>query len=269
MSAFGAETRVEKIGEHRWSAAVSDRWNIGDNPNGGYLASIAVRAMGELGAHDDPVSVTTHFLRPGTAGEPAEIDAEIVRAGRTLTFVRATLTQADTPRLTVLAAFADLSADSERASTKEHPEALTEPMPTMPAPERCVRRSGAEQGIELPILDRLDIVIHPGQARAGQAGVAEVSGWIRLADGSDPVAGALPLFADAFPPSMFGSLGMVGWVPTVELTVHVRRRPAPGWVLGHFATNDLHDGRMIEDGRLWDETGALVARSRQLGLLLR
>jgi len=77
------------------------------------------------------------------------------------------------------------------------------------------------------------------------------------------------LFADAFPPSLFGSLGVVGWVPTIELTVHVRRRPAPGWILGRFATRDLGGDRMIEDGQLWDETGALVARSRQLGLLLR
>jgi acyl-CoA thioesterase len=111
-------------------------------------------------------------------------------------------------------------------------------------------------------------LIHPDQARAGQAGEATVSGWIRLADGVAPDTRSLVLFADAFPPSLFGALGMVGWVPTVELTVHVRRRPASGWILGRLATNDLHDGRMIEDGTLWDETGALVAQSRQLGLLL-
>jgi acyl-CoA thioesterase len=57
-------------------------------------------------------------------------------------------------------------------------------------------------------------------------------------------------------------------VPTIELTSHVRRRPAPGWVQGRFVTEDLQDGRMIEDGWLWDSTGALVARSRQLAMLL-
>jgi acyl-CoA thioesterase len=39
-------------------------------------------------------------------------------------------------------------------------------------------------------------------------------------------------------------------------------------MLGRFMTDDLHDGRMIEDGWLWDSSGALVARSRQLAILL-
>ena len=94
-----------------------------------------------------------------------------------------------------------------------------------------------------------------------------MSGWIRFRDGRAPDTLAALLFADAFPPSVFGLLGMVGWVPTVELTVHVRRRPAPGWMLGQFRTHDLSDGRMIEDGALWDSQGQLVVQSRQLGLV--
>ena len=56
----------------------------------------------------------------------------------------------------------------------------------------------------------------------------------------DPVAGLL--MADAFPPAVFGLLGMVGWVPTIELTVHLRARPAAGWLLGQFVAEDLRDG---------------------------
>lgn len=265
MSAFDAETAVERTGDGTWSALVGERWSIGDNPNGGYLVAIALRAMRGLGPHPDPLSLTAHFLRPGAPGRPAEVTAQIVREGRTITTVRAQLAQEGTARLELLAAFGDLSAIG---STEAVDGDLADPLPALPAPAECVVRSGTEQGIELPILDRLDIVIHPDQARAGQAGVPEVSGWIRLADGAAPDTAALVLFADAFPPSLFGSLGVVGWVPTIELTVHVRRRPAPGWILGRFTTRDLVDGRMIEDGQLWDETGALVARSRQLGLLL-
>ena len=66
---------------------------------------------------------------------------------------------------------------------------------------------------------------------------------------------------------MFGLLGVIGWVPTVELTVHVRRRPAPGWLVGRFATSDLAAGRMIEDGCLWDEQGHLIVQSRQIALV--
>ena len=76
------------------------------------------------------------------------------------------------------------------------------------------------------------------------------------------------LFADSFPPSLYTLVGRVGWVPTIELTVHVRRRPVDGWIQARFECDDLAGGRMIESGTLWDESGRLVARSRQLGLLL-
>jgi hypothetical protein len=38
-------------------------------------------------------------------------------------------------------------------------------------------------------------------------------------------------------------------------------------MLGQFRTHDLSDGRMIEDGALWDSQGQLVVQSRQLGLV--
>lgn len=262
MSELDRETALEPDGDGRWRATVSDRWNIGDNPNGGYLVAIVLGAMRTLSAHPDPVSVTSHFLRPGVGGAPAVVTAEVLRAGRTLTTLRAELSQGGSTRVAVVAAFSDLDAATGATGS------LTIDPPSLPSPDRCPRRSGDEQGVALPILDVLDIRIHPDQAEAGRAGRPEVSGWIRLRDGSPPDARALVLFADAFPPSLFGSLGPVGWVPTVELTVQVRRRPASGWVLGRSTTDDLDRGRMVEDGALWDSTGALVARSRQLGLLL-
>ncbi|MBE0594354.1 MAG: thioesterase family protein [Gemmatimonadales bacterium] len=260
MSQFDEETRLHPGADGRWSGHVHPAWNIGQNPNGGYLMSLAMSAMGRLvPEHPDPLSITVHYLRPGSAGIDCEVDAAVLRSGRSLSTVRATLSQEGKPRLEVLAA---LGALGEPA-----PPRLTVPPPPIPAPEQCVERSGDEQGIELPILDRLEIRLHPDEARGGEAGRAQVTGWIRLRDGREPDSHATVLFADAFPPAIFGLLGVVGWVPTLELTVHVRRRPAPGWMLGRFRTRDLADGRMIEDGMLWDSRGELVAQARQLALV--
>jgi acyl-CoA thioesterase len=159
----------------------------------------------------------------------------------------------------VLVALGEISADPVAT--------LAMPMPAMPSPEACLSRSGDEQGVGLPILDRLDIRLHPDEARAGAAGKAQVTGWIRFHDGRPPDTLASVLFADAFPPSVFGLLGVVGWVPTIELTVQVRRRPVAGWMLGQFRSHDLIDGRLIEDGVLWDSAGHVVAQSRQLALV--
>ena len=274
MNDFDLETRLEAVDQAhpaadaadpaagRYSGQVSPAYNIGNNPNGGYLLALAAKALCQAApGHPDALSITVHYLRPGLAGQPCWIDTQLLRSGRSLSTLRASLVQDGSPRLEVLAAMGDLG----RAS--DVPARLALPLPELPPPEDCLGRSADAQGVGLPILDRLDIRLHPGQARPGAAGQARVSGWIRLRDGRPPDALACLLFADAFPPAVFGLLGMVGWVPTVELTVQLRARPAPGWVRGAFWAQDLADGRVIEDGALWDSSGRLVLQSRQLALV--
>ena len=92
MGQFDDETRLRRVADGEWTTTPSDRWNIGDNANGGYALSPVLRAMGEIGAHPDPLSVTTHFLRPlQPDGASAEISADVVRAGRTTSVVRGSL----------------------------------------------------------------------------------------------------------------------------------------------------------------------------------
>ena len=246
-----------------FSGQVQPAWNIGANPNGGYLLALVAQALRQVTPHHpDPLSITVHYLQPGLAGLPCRIDTQLLRQGRTLSTVRATLVQDGSARLEVLAAMGDLGApDAAR------PPLITRPRPDIPPPEACVARSAPAQGVDLPILQRLDVRLQPDQAVPGAAGQARISGWIRFTDGRAPDALACLLMADAFPPAVFGLLGMVGWVPTIELTVHLRRRPAPGWLLGQFWSHDLSDGRVVEDGALWDSTGQLVVQARQLALV--
>ncbi|WP_290650900.1 thioesterase family protein [Aquisalimonas sp.] len=261
---FDAETAVTAIGPGRWSTRLSPAWNIGDNPNGGYAAAAALRAACRVTEQPDPVSVTTHYLRPAVADRDAEIVTELVRKGRRAVNVTASLHQDGKERLRMIAAVADL----ERAAPDTGQPALSPPMVELPAPEHCVPRDTLGQGVELAITSRVDVRIAPALAEPGASDRAEMAGWVRFADGRPVDSAALVLFADAFPPSLYSLLGAVGWVPTLELTVHVRRRPAPGWIATRFRTSDLAGGMMVEDGELWDETGVLVARSRQLALLL-
>ena len=46
--------------------------------------------------------------------------------------------------------------------------------------------------------------------------------------------------------------------------MHVRRHPVDGWIRGSVSTTDLQHDLLVEDVRLWDESGALVAQARQL-----
>ena len=263
MSEFEQDTRVERIDDYRFKGLVDAGWNISTNPNGGYLLSIVSAAIAESVDHPDPLSFTAHYLRPGVPGVECEVIVDVVRQGRTLSTVRASLWQEGKQRVEIIAAYGDLASPVGIDSD------ITIEMPVLPPPESCVARSGDIQGIDIALINKLQVMLHPDQAIPGESGVPELSGWIRFADEREPDTRSLLLFCDTFPPSPFGKLGMIGWVPTIELTVHVRRRPAPGWILGRFRTDDLVDGRMIETGGLWDSTGALVADCRQIGLVLQ
>ncbi len=264
---FDDETTATPDGD-RLLIHVSSAWNISGTPNGGFLNAIVLRSMRDAAAHPDPMSVTTHFFRPAISEAEAEVQVELVRSGRTTSATNGALVQEGKDRLRTTAIFGELTGS--HVSVGPHLE--IEP-PTIPAPDLCISRRGEAQGVDLPILDRIETRLHPDQAPpddpdAPPLGRAEITGWVRFADEEPVDTLALCLFADAFAPPLVNLFGAVGWVPTIELTVHVRRRPVPGWILGRFTVNDLADGHFIEDGVLWDESGAVVAQSRQLGLLL-
>ena len=188
------------------------------NANGGYAMTPVLRALAQVGGHADPISVTTHFLRPIQGGGRADVGAELVRRGRTVSVARGVLSQGGKDRLTVTAALGDVGGDHADPS-------IDLPPPEFPGPEDCADRSGSLQGVDLAIASRVDVRLPPARTLLGASDDAVTEGWIRFADGTPPSALALPLFADAFPPSLFSKFGRVGWVPTIELTVHVRRHP--------------------------------------------
>ena len=263
MTEFDADTAAARTAGG-WALTLTDRWDIADRPNGGYLLASVVRAMaGDVG-RPDPLTVTAHYLRPAAAG-PAAVTVEVIRTGRRLATAIARLEQGGRERLRVLATFGDLAAATG-------PDLVTAVAPDLPGPEDCVPLAGRrpEGMVDLPrIHARFDARIDPavGWPRGERSGEARIAGWIRFADGRPPDVWSLVLFADAFPPAVFDAVPS-GWVPTVELTVHLRARPAPGWLRAEFRTRVLRNGMLEEDGELWDEDNQLVAMSRQLALLL-
>jgi acyl-CoA thioesterase len=263
MSHFHEERPLSPIAPGHWVSQVSPQWSIGANPNGGYLLALALKALGAELPQPHPVSIAAHYLRPGEGAAPCDCFVEVLKVGKQLATGQVRLEQEGKTRLAVLATYGTLPTDAPAPADRQ-PQA-----PDLPDPEACVYREAAGQGVTLPIAERLDVRLNPAQAAPGQAGEAAISGWIRFRDGTDPDPEALALFCDAFPPSVFGLLGAVGWVPTVSLNVELRRYPTPGWIAGAFSSRDQQGDRMLESGGLWDSRGALVASVRQLGLVRR
>ena len=114
-------------------------------------------------------------------------------------------------------------------------------------------------------MSRLDMrfdAASAGWAVGAPSGRGLLQCWFRLPD-REPDPLALLLAVDAMPPVTF-DLGLPGWAPTLELTAHVRARPAPGWLRLRHATRNVAGGMFEEDCEVWDSAGRLVAQSRQL-----
>ena len=263
VGAFAGATHVARRGEGRYAAVIAPGWDIADNANGGYLLAILGRALCDATGRPDPVSLTGQFLSPAKAG-PVTISTDLVKTGRRFTTATARLETTERPLVVALGAFGDLDgAEGPVWSDREPPE--------LPDPDDCTPVEPREP-FPPPFMGKVELRLHPddgGFAAGGRSGRPLMRGWFRLrgSEPLDPVA--LLCAADAFPPTIFNADLPVAWTPTVELTVHVRARPAPGWLRCRFSTHFVSSGFVEEEGELWDSRDRLVAQSRQLALVPR
>ena len=248
-------------GSNRWDSKIHPGWDIGGNANGGYLLAIAGRTMARAAERPDVTTITAHYLRPGPAG-PITIDTDVVKAGRRFSTVQATMS-AEKPILSMLGTFTDLAANPA-----EQTMVLRE-APEWGDPED-VPRVDATDSFPPPVMGQLDLRLHPeDNFYNGPSGTPQMRGWVRLNDDEPWDTFSLLLVSDIFPPTVFNANFSIGWVPTLELTVHVRNRPAPGWLRCEFTSRFVTGGFVEEDGLMWDCEGTLVAQSRQIALLPR
>jgi hypothetical protein len=263
-ASFDRDVSVRRFRDGEWSALVTGNWDVGGNPNGGYLMAIVLNAMTKHCGLQDPLSVTAHFLASPEKG-PALVKTEIVRRGRLATTMEGSLKQADRTCVRVIAALGDLdNLDGPSFTDFELPEMphpdLCTPMLGMPGPN-----GGAPSEISRQLDRRFSPAIGWPQGQLGHQ--ARLDGWVRFANGRDPDVTSLPLLADGFPPAVL-DLIRAKWVPTVEMTLHVRSRPEPGWLRCSFRTRSLVNGTLEEDGAIFDETNKLVALTRQLAFVI-
>lgn len=270
------DTAVHRVDEHRFDATIAAGWDIGGNANGGYLLALVARAVTEVTGRPHPVSMTAHYLAPGQVG-PVTITVDVARSGGRHATATATLRD-DTGRalLVTVATTTDLASASG-------PELVDAAPPEVPEPEACLGMPpGLAEGPK-SFMHQVDLRLHPddvGFVQGRSSGQARVRGWIRFPIGAEPVAVPGPgggdadplgllVAVDAFPPTVFNTSLPVAWVPTVELTAHLRAVPAPGWLRCAFTTRFITGGYLEEDGEVWDTAGRLIAQSRQLALVPR
>jgi acyl-CoA thioesterase len=258
--AFDADTAVEPTGDGRYAARLTDRWTaLGGTPNGGYMLAVGLRALAAEMPLPDPLVTSAYFLRPGAIG-PAEVRTEVVRSGRRTATGSSMLHQDGREIVRLVSTFGDL----ERA---DGPTATFGAPPDLPPPDETPELpvDGSMPGVS--IIERIEYRAPevPGWAQGRPGGDPSGAFWMRLRGGREPDPLALAALVDGAAPAVL-DLGVRGSA-TLELTVHIRGRPAPGWLACRNLTRHVIDGFHEEDFEIWDSRGRLVAQSRQFALL--
>lgn len=259
MPDFDEASATRQVSPGLHSVDIDGTWSVGDVPNGGYLLALVLRAVLGESAHPHPVSTNAHFVAPPTAG-PAQVKVDVVRTGRTIETLRATLVQDDEPRVEATVTTSTLSRTSPVEWVGPPPE------PVAPVDECIHAVVDLPDGTHVGLLEHVDLRLDPqtlGWFSGRPAGQLSMRGHVRLADGTQPDPVVLALAVDSLPPTVFG-LGRLGWAPTVQLTVLTRSLPAPGWLTVHLRGRLVRDGWFDEEAEVYDADGALVAQSRQL-----
>lgn len=254
--------------EGTWSITLAERWNVGRNQNGGALLLAGAAGLREVAGHPDPLTVTAHYLAAGAAGE-ATVEASAIKPGRSYSTCVAAVHQDGRERTRTTGAFGDLSVRHAEGQSM-----LPAPPPALPRPDGCVdlfdiltAGPAGERALTRSIRN-FEMRV-PEQGGWGNGDEASMTGWIRVRDEDTVDPMMLLLLADAYPPSLM-SVAELGWLPTIELTVHVLARPTHDepWLQATLHTRTVSGGLVAEDGEFWDAAGTMVARFRQLALVV-
>lgn len=256
---------LDGAGEGRFTTAISDPWMLRVVPQGGIVAAVAEAAMRAV--LDEPEqqlrTITSFFVGKVEAG-PVEVDVELLRRGRSMSQVRASVRNPG--------AAAGLTATAVYGARRDGFEFVDVAFPEVEGPDELRGyRDPIPDGVDfepsppLPFWDQV-LECRPATGRAPwdpfEPGPAEIAYWYRFdsppvgADGALDAAGLL-VAADTMPGAISQRIGWEDrpWFgPSLDLTLHVLGPAAPGWLLVHNRARAAGDGYASVESVLWDPT---------------
>ena len=274
MGHFAEDVVVERTAAGSYRTELSHEWDLVAVPQGGVIASLALRAAGlEVDNQEHLLRTSTTVFAGQVAAGALEIDVQILRRGRSATQVLSTIRNEGTNAgATVVSVF---------GSPRRGPSFVDAAPPEVPPPAECSSyRAAVPVGIEpmppLPFWSRVE-----GRAALGhppweehEPTTSDVATWLRfddpplMADGSLDPLGILTL-ADRMPGcigEMTGHQGPHWFAPSADLTVHLLEPLRSEWLLAHDRARWADDGWASAESLLWDENGTLVAYATQMML---
>ncbi len=270
---FEADTRVSGR-DGKYDACLVDDWAIW-GPNGGYIASVALRAAGAESAFPRPATFKCQFLAPGRF-EPVDIAVRLLRRGRNAEALSVELRQGERLLLTALVwTVPDVDDDTPRMEHDFAPMPDVPPVSELEESRVLTERWGGEQHAFWANFDRWSPDWRPPEDRAARPPTFRC--WHRFAPRAtfdcpftDAARSLLLIDTNGWPAANGPYVEEHGFMaPSLDVAVQFHRSARDSELLlceseAPIATEGLVGTR----GRVWDEGGRLLA-SGSAQLLVR
>lgn len=261
MNLFAQDTQIETVDDGHYRAQVSTAWSIMGTPNGGYLMALLGEAARLYSKLEQPALITVNYS--GKTEEGAPLDIFVSRFGASRQFDRLEISAKQNDKV-VMKAIATFMAGYESGHLVQQ-----EPPPVIAPLDECAVRAGMPG---LTVFEQVEMRLDPqsaGWTQGDNGEQSEIIGWMRIPGQDEWNSASLMLACDACPPSIFASHGPLGWVPTIEMTLHIKGLPTSEWLKVRFHSKYIGASLLEEDGEIWDADGNLVAVSRQLAQFIK
>lgn len=239
---------------------IPSSWAQGRASFGGLIAALVFDRMAHVVAPGRPMrSMQVSFVGPVTPGEPAMVEAEILREGKAVSQVLGRIMQGGEPRLVALASFG-----GDRESTVAV-ESL--PAPEARAVEDCQALSYIK-GVTPEFTQHIEMRWAFGGFPFSGAGGREMGGWMQFREAPEAITDAhIVALVDAWPPAVLPHLKSPAPASSLSWALDIMHpRPEVGpddWLLYRATIDQAGAGYGHTQAGIWTSRGELVATSRQ------
>jgi acyl-CoA thioesterase-2 len=260
MGDFEVDTAIE--GEAgRYRGVLSEDWDIW-GPNGGYLATIALRAAGREAQVQRPSSFSAHFLSVARFA-PVDVEVEVLRRGRSTESFRVSVSQEGKP---IIVAMVRTAAEGPGL---EHDVARAPEVPDPDTLRSTDELRDPDWGPPYPFWQNLEVrAVHPERFdEPPQPRPPSFLDWYRFRPRStfdDPFvdAGRQLLLIDtlSWPAACQPHPNTAFRAPNLDVTAWFHRADSKGeWLLADHECQVAQGALMGTLGRVWSRDGRLLA----------
>lgn len=279
---FDNDIALEKVDDLNFQRKISSSFSIGDAPNGGYLAAIAVNAVQKSIKFQHPLTISSHFVSKVVENEIADVNVKLLNVGKSTANVLVSISQLKSLKYAVLCTFGTIKNDFSVGITS-----IQNTAPLLPNRNDCINVRSILDSKVGTVTNRIDMLV-PRESEFLKSSfvdststTAKYECWLRHREDRPLCINSMTFLQDCIPPPVL-NIVTAKWIPTIEYTVHYWRSineksnidveplvehdtSNKYWVRARFSSAHVEGGRLHTDSEIWSADGSfLLAKSRQL-----